>query len=41
MWLPVGGENWDRLTSDLTLTLAAGSEPFDTYQDGEKIHHPP
>ena len=35
--LPVGGENWDRLTSDLTLTLAAGNEPFDTYQDGEKI----
>lgn len=26
--LPVGGEDWDMLTSDLVLTFATGSEPF-------------
>lgn len=35
--LPVGGEDWDRLTSDLTLTLASGEEPFFTYQSGEEV----
>ncbi len=35
--LPVGGEDWDRLTSDLTLTFANGTEPFGTYQDGSEI----
>lgn len=39
--LPVGGEDWDHLSSDLTLTLANGNEPFETYQDGaEVINYP-
>jgi DNA/RNA-binding domain of Phe-tRNA-synthetase-like protein len=35
--LPVGGEDWDRLTSDLTLTLACGEEPFVVYESGEEV----
>lgn len=39
--LPVGGEDLDQLTSDLSLTLASGTEPFATYQDGaEVINYP-
>lgn len=39
--LPVGGEDWDHLSSDLTLTIASGQEPFVTYQSGEEvIEHP-
>ena len=39
--LPVGGEDWDHLSSDLTLTLAKGTEPFETFQDGaEVINYP-
>jgi DNA/RNA-binding domain of Phe-tRNA-synthetase-like protein len=39
--LPVGGEDWDTITSNLTLTFATGTEPFTTYQDGkEVIDHP-
>lgn len=35
--LPVGGEDWDCLTSDLTLKFAAGDEPFIVYQNGEEL----
>jgi DNA/RNA-binding domain of Phe-tRNA-synthetase-like protein len=35
--LPVGGEDWDYLTSDLILTLATGEEPFVTFEHGEEI----
>lgn len=35
--LPVGGEDWDKLTSDLTLTLAVGQEPFTVYQEGHEV----
>ncbi len=35
--LPVGGEDWDALTSDLTLTFATGSEPFGVFQDGAEV----
>ncbi len=39
--LPIGGEDLDRLTSDLVLTVATGSEPWDTAQDGRPmIQHP-
>jgi DNA/RNA-binding domain of Phe-tRNA-synthetase-like protein len=39
--LPIGGEDWDYLTSDLVLTLATGVEPFITIENGEKvITHP-
>jgi DNA/RNA-binding domain of Phe-tRNA-synthetase-like protein len=39
--LPVGGEDWDKLTGDLHLTFATGSEPFDTFREGaEVIDHP-
>jgi DNA/RNA-binding domain of Phe-tRNA-synthetase-like protein len=39
--IPVGGEDWDYLSSDLTLTLATGNESFTTYQSGELIiEHP-
>lgn len=39
--LPVGGEDWDRLESDLVLTFATGKEPFDTVENGEEvIAHP-
>jgi len=33
--LPVGGEDRDTLTSDLTLKFADGSEPFDAMSSGE------
>jgi DNA/RNA-binding domain of Phe-tRNA-synthetase-like protein len=35
--LPVGGEDWDHLTSDLVLTFATGEEPFITNQNGEPV----
>ena len=35
--LPVGGEDWDQLTSDLTLTVATGQEPFGGYENGEEM----
>jgi DNA/RNA-binding domain of Phe-tRNA-synthetase-like protein len=35
--LPVGGENLDKLTSDLVLKFAEGTETFDTIQNGEKV----
>jgi DNA/RNA-binding domain of Phe-tRNA-synthetase-like protein len=35
--LPVGGEDWDQLTSDLVLTFATGNEPFDTVENGEQV----
>ncbi len=39
--LPIGGEDWDCLTSDLTLKFATGEEPFIAYQGGEKVtDHP-
>lgn len=39
--IPAGGEDWDRLQSDLTLTSAAGSEPFITRNaNGEQIDFP-
>lgn len=39
--LPVGGEDWDRLESDLVLTFATGDESFDTVENGEAvIAHP-
>jgi DNA/RNA-binding domain of Phe-tRNA-synthetase-like protein len=39
--LPVGGEDWDRLTSDLVLTFTSGTEPFDEMASGEVIiSHP-
>lgn len=39
--LPVGGEDWDKLTGDLTLQFAKGDEPFDTFREGaEVIDHP-
>jgi DNA/RNA-binding domain of Phe-tRNA-synthetase-like protein len=34
--LPVGGEDWEQLRSDLVLTVATGSEPFLAMQDGVK-----
>lgn len=33
--LPVGGEDWSKLTSDLRLTYAQGHEPFLTTSDGK------
>jgi DNA/RNA-binding domain of Phe-tRNA-synthetase-like protein len=39
--LPVGGEDLDRLTGDLILTVATGAEPWDTTQEGQPtIQHP-
>lgn len=39
--LPVGGENLDALSSDLTLMFATGDEPFDTLTGGEpQIEYP-
>jgi DNA/RNA-binding domain of Phe-tRNA-synthetase-like protein len=39
--LPVGGEDRDKLVSDLRLTYAQGQEPFVTMQDGqEQIIYP-
>jgi DNA/RNA-binding domain of Phe-tRNA-synthetase-like protein len=35
--LPVGGEDWDYLTSDLILTIASGKEPFAAYENGEEV----
>lgn len=35
--LPIGGEDWDYLTSDLTLKFATGEEPFVTYQGGKEV----
>lgn len=35
--LPVGGEDWDFLESDLNLRFAEGDEPFVTSQDGEEV----
>lgn len=38
--LPVGGEDWDALASDVQLRLANGSEPFVTIQNGtEQVEH--
>jgi DNA/RNA-binding domain of Phe-tRNA-synthetase-like protein len=33
--LPVGGEDWDHLSGNLTLTFANGTEPFMVLQNGE------
>ncbi len=39
--IPVGGEDWDHLAGDLTLSFADGSEPFETMAQGEVvIDHP-
>jgi DNA/RNA-binding domain of Phe-tRNA-synthetase-like protein len=39
--LPVGGEDWNKLVSDLHLTYAQGHEPFLTMQDGqEQVTYP-
>lgn len=35
--LPVGGEDWDALASDLTLRFATGNEPFLTMSQGEAL----
>jgi DNA/RNA-binding domain of Phe-tRNA-synthetase-like protein len=35
--LPIGGENWDKLESDLTLKPSNGTESFDTRKQGEAI----
>lgn len=35
--LPVGGEDWDALESDLTLRFATGAEPFVTCSCGETV----
>jgi DNA/RNA-binding domain of Phe-tRNA-synthetase-like protein len=35
--LPIGGEDWDCLTSDLNLTIATGQEEFSIYQRGELV----
>jgi DNA/RNA-binding domain of Phe-tRNA-synthetase-like protein len=38
--LPAGGEDLDKLTSDLSLTVATGGEPFDAAGgDGAQIEH--
>lgn len=34
--LPIGGEDWDYLSSNLVLTLAKGKEPFDTFENGKE-----
>jgi DNA/RNA-binding domain of Phe-tRNA-synthetase-like protein len=39
--IPAGGEDWDKLSSDLVLCFANGSEPFETMAQGEVvIEHP-
>jgi DNA/RNA-binding domain of Phe-tRNA-synthetase-like protein len=39
--LPVGGEDWEQLTSDLVLSIATGSEPFVAMQEGvETVTYP-
>ncbi|BAQ66946.1 B3/4 domain-containing protein [Geminocystis sp. NIES-3709] len=35
--IPIGGEDLDQLTSDLTLQIATGKEHFITYQNGQEI----
>jgi DNA/RNA-binding domain of Phe-tRNA-synthetase-like protein len=35
--IPIGGEDRDKLTSDLELALAIGTEPFDTRRSGEIV----
>lgn len=35
--LPVGGEDRERLVSDLILCMATGSEPFETMQEGQEV----
>jgi DNA/RNA-binding domain of Phe-tRNA-synthetase-like protein len=35
--LPIGGENWDAISSDLVLGFADGIENFDTRKQGEDI----
>ena len=35
--LPVGGEDLDRLTGGLVLTVATGTEPWDTLQEGQTV----
>src|SRR5712691_403926 len=35
--LPLGGEDWDHLASDLLLTFAVGNEPFPAMQDGQEV----
>ena len=35
--LPVGGEDLDRLTGDLVLTIAIGTEPWDTSHEGQPV----
>lgn len=39
--LPVGGEDLDRLTGDLVLTVATGAEPWDTMQEGQPVIQQP
>lgn len=39
--IPIGGEDWTKITSDLNLTLAKGAEPFATLtSEGERIDFP-
>lgn len=33
--LPIGGENWNKLESDLTLRFSNGAEPFDARDNGQ------
>lgn len=35
--MPIGGEDRDKLTSNLTLLVASGTEPFDTRRSGESV----
>jgi DNA/RNA-binding domain of Phe-tRNA-synthetase-like protein len=34
--LPVGGEDWTKLASDLALTTATGTEPFVVFHEGQE-----
>ena len=34
--LPVGGEDWTKLASDLVLTIATGTEPFGVFHEGQE-----
>ena len=39
--MPIGGEDWDKLESDLVLRFSNGTESFDTFKDGQAIvEHP-
>jgi DNA/RNA-binding domain of Phe-tRNA-synthetase-like protein len=39
--MPIGGEDRDKLTSDLLLSVATGAEAFDTRRSGESVlEHP-